>query len=56
MTSRLTDEVRQSLLARIPTGRMGTAEEVAQMTAFLCTPQASYINGQIIAIDGGIKF
>lgn len=38
----------------IPLGRMGTAEEVAQVVAFLCSSQASYVTGQNLVVDGGI--
>lgn len=37
----------------IPLGRYGTAEEMAQTVGFLCSPEASFINGQILAVDGG---
>lgn len=37
----------------IPLNRYGTVEEIAQATGFLCSPDASYINGQVLAVDGG---
>ena len=37
----------------IPLNRYGTMEEIAQAAGFLCSPQASYINGQVLAVDGG---
>lgn len=37
----------------IPLGRYGTVEEMAQTVGFLCSPEASFINGQILAVDGG---
>lgn len=39
----------------IPLNRYGTVEEIAQATGFLCSPQASYINGQVLAVDGGFE-
>jgi 3-oxoacyl-[acyl-carrier protein] reductase len=42
-----------STLARIPFGRMGTPEEVANMAVFLGAPVASWVTGQIISVDGG---
>ncbi|RWW04020.1 hypothetical protein GW17_00032785 [Ensete ventricosum] len=38
---------------RVPLGRVGEAEEVAAVTAFLCLPASSYVTGQVIAVDGG---
>jgi NAD(P)-dependent dehydrogenase (short-subunit alcohol dehydrogenase family) len=37
----------------IPLNRYGTPEEMAQVVGFLCSPAASYINGQVLAVDGG---
>ena len=41
-------------IARIPVGRLGRPEEVAAAVAFLASPQASYINGAEILVDGGV--
>lgn len=45
--------VRDSVVRAIPLGREGTPEEIAELVAFLCGPDASYIHGQTIHIDGG---
>lgn len=50
----LPEEARRRLLAMIPMGRMGTAAEVAALVVFLAGPQAGYITGQTIVIDGGV--
>ena len=41
------------LIGKLPLGRMGSPEEVANLVVFLCSPLASYINGSSILIDGG---
>jgi 3-oxoacyl-[acyl-carrier protein] reductase len=49
----LPEEARRRLRVMIPMGRMGTAEEVAALVVFLAGPQAGYITGQTIIVDGG---
>lgn len=53
MNAHLTPEEKDSLSAQIPAGRLGTPEEVAALVRFLASEQASYINGQVIAVHGG---
>ena len=55
MTAELSQEVRGQLAEKIALGRLGTPAEIATTVAFLCTPAAQYITGQIISIDGGLS-
>jgi 3-oxoacyl-[acyl-carrier protein] reductase len=53
MTAELPEAVRAAILARIPLGRMGTPEEVAEVVGWLATA-ASYVNGTVIHVNGGM--
>ncbi|MFI5763611.1 3-oxoacyl-ACP reductase FabG [Streptomyces sp. NPDC051563] len=55
MTEAMTAKARESVLAKIPLRRIGTAQEVADTVAFLASERAAYITGQVIRIDGGIS-
>lgn len=54
MTDVLPEEVRKKYLDNIPLGRFGTAEDVANVVAFLASDDSSYVTGQVIDIDGGL--
>jgi len=54
MTEQLPPDVRESWMQLIPLRRAGTADDVAGVVVFLAGPQASYITGQVINIDGGM--
>ena len=54
MTSVLSDELKEKFVESIPAGRVGTPQDVAGVAAFLASENASYIQGQVIAVDGGI--
>lgn len=54
MGSRLSDAQRRELTAQIPVGRLGRPEEVAAAVRFLASPEASYITGATLDVNGGI--
>ena len=54
MTDVLPDDVKKAYMDTIPLKRFGTAEDIAKCVAFLAGPDASYITGQIISVNGGM--
>jgi len=54
MTSAVPEKVIQSIKDMTPVGRMGEAEEIAAMVGFLAGPNASFITGQELGINGGL--
>ena len=56
MTLALPPEIRSEILARIPAGRAGTAEDVAALVLFLAGGPAGYLTGQTIQLNGGLYF
>jgi 3-oxoacyl-[acyl-carrier protein] reductase len=54
LTESLPDDLKAQLIDRTPLGRFGTTEEIASAVAFLASDEASYITGQVLAVDGGL--
>jgi 3-oxoacyl-[acyl-carrier protein] reductase len=54
MTEAMPKEVLDQMVAKIPVHRMGRPADIAQTVLFLCSEEASYINGTVFSVDGGI--
>jgi 3-oxoacyl-[acyl-carrier protein] reductase len=54
MTDKLNEEQKAAITTQIPLGYIGRAEQVANAVCFLASDEASYITGQVLAIDGGM--
>lgn len=54
MTAAISEEATQNYLASIPMGRAGKPEDVANLAAFLASPDSDYLTGTVIRIDGGL--
>ncbi len=54
MTTVLSEEIRQSILQKIPLGKLGQPDDIAGAVAYLASAEAAYITGQVLAVDGGM--
>jgi 3-oxoacyl-[acyl-carrier protein] reductase len=54
MTDVLPDDVKAALLAKIPEQKLGEAQDIANVVAFLASDEAQYITGQTIHVNGGM--
>ena len=54
MTEVLSEPVKEAILAKIPLGKFGEGEDIAAAVAFLAAPEAKYITGQVLTVDGGM--
>ena len=54
MTRALSDDQRAGILAQVPAGRLGGAQEIANAVAFLASDEAAYITGETLHVNGGM--
>ncbi len=54
MTDALSEDVRNQMMAAIPVGRFGTADDVAKSVVFLASDDAAYVTGQVLSVNGGM--
>lgn len=54
MTQTIPEQVKQQMIARIPLGRIGTPQDLANVIIFLASPLADYVTGQTIHVNGGV--
>lgn len=54
MTEELPEEMKENVKKSAPAGRLGTPEDIAAAVLFLSSPEASYITGQVLVVDGGL--
>ena len=54
MTGKLTDDQKAAMLGQIPMGRMGASEEIASAVVYLASPEAGYVTGTVLHINGGM--
>ena len=54
MTDVLSDQVKEAILSKIPLGKFGEDADIAAAVAFLASPEAKFITGQVLTVDGGM--
>ncbi len=54
MTDKLEDKVKESIISKIPSARLGEPNDIANAVLFLCSNQSSYINGETLHVNGGM--
>jgi len=54
MTTAISEEIRQAILQKVPLGKLGEPDDIAGAVAYLASPEAKYITGQVLTVDGGM--
>ena len=54
MTEKLSDDQKEGILKNVPLGRMGTPGEIAAATLYLASPEAGYVTGTVLHVNGGL--
>ena len=54
MTDKINEEFKKNLISKIPSGNLGTGEDVSNCVAFLASDMATYINGETMHVNGGM--
>ena len=54
MTEKLNDKQREAILSRVPAGRLGAGADVAAAAIYLASPEAAYVTGQTVHVNGGM--
>ena len=54
MTDTISEDFKKTLLSKIPSGNLGTGEDVSNCVAFLASDMSTYINGETIHVNGGM--
>jgi 3-oxoacyl-[acyl-carrier protein] reductase len=54
MTDKLTDDQKSGILGQVPAGRMGDASEIAAAVLYLASPEAGYVTGTTLHVNGGM--
>ena len=55
MTASMPQEVKNTILKKIPAGRFGEVQEIADVATFLARRSSGFINGAIISVNGGLR-
>lgn len=54
MTAALPEDVREQYLSQIPSGNLGSVEDIAGVCSFFCSPDSAYVTGQVLGVNGGL--